>query len=62
MGGNFSEPVPDILSSASSEFSVDGDEVGGGFGFVCMVLRSYDKLRILHAPPDVMEAVTRIVR
>ncbi len=69
MGGNFSEPLPDLLSAAGSDFSSPAEsgrgESGGGksnFGFVCMVLRSYDKLRVLHAPRDVLEAVDRIVR
>lgn len=31
-------------------------------GFVCIILRSYDKARLLHAPKDVQDVVTRIVR
>ncbi len=46
MGSTFSEPVPDL----------------GDTGYVCIVLRSYDKVRLLHAPKDVEQAVTKIVR
>lgn len=47
MGGSYSEPVPSNEDSG---------------GFFCIVLRSYDKARLLHAPPDVQDAVTRIAR
>lgn len=46
MGASYSEPIPDARDS----------------GIVCMVLRSYDKLRVLQAPKDVAAAVTKIVR
>ncbi len=64
MGGNFSEPVPDLLNASGSDFSVDGEggEGGAQFGYVCFVLRSYDKLRLLHATPEVLKTVTRVLR
>ena len=46
MGGSFSEPVPR-----------DPD-----CGYVAIVLRSYDKVRLIHAPRIVMETVQKIVR
>ena len=47
MGGTYSNPVPQHLDTG---------------GFVCMVLRSYDKFRVLHGPPEVVAAVRRVVR
>jgi hypothetical protein len=46
MGGTYSEPVPPLIDQ----------------GYVCFVLRSYDKLRLLHATPAVHETVVAIVR
>jgi hypothetical protein len=46
MGGSFSEPV-----------QRDPD-----CGYVAVVLRSYDKVRLIHAPRSVMDMVQRIVR
>lgn len=31
-------------------------------GIVCMILRQYDKFRLLHAPPEVVEMVRKVVR
>lgn len=47
MGGTFSDPIPNYLDTE---------------GYVCMVLRSYDKFRIIHAPKDVQEMVLRVIR
>ena len=46
MGGTFSEPVPALLTD----------------GHVAFVLRSYDKLRLLHANKAVHELVVSIVK
>lgn len=46
MGGTFSEPVANLA----------------GEGMVCFVLRSYDKLRVLHANAKVHELVVNLVR
>ena len=46
MGGSFSDPVPR-----------DPD-----CGHVAVVLRSYDKVRLINSPRSVMDMVQRIVR
>ncbi len=46
MGGNFSEPVPNFRDSE---------------GYVCMILRSWDKFRVLHGPKEVVDACQRVV-
>ena len=46
MGGTFSEPVPPLINQ----------------GYICYVFRSYDKLRVLHAPPEIHQLTVSIVR
>ena len=46
MGGTFSEPIP-----------VQREE-----GYVAIVLRSYDKVRLIHAQQEVFESVQHIIR
>ena len=46
MGGNFSEPVPNFRNTD---------------GYVCMVLRSWDKFRVLHGTRDVLAMCQRVV-
>ena len=46
MGGTFSDPVPPLINQ----------------GYICFILRSYDKLRVLHAPPEVHQTIVAIVR
>ena len=47
MGGTFSEPIPNHLDTQD---------------YVCMVLRAYDKFRLLYAPPEVQRAVHQAIR
>ena len=47
MGGTFSEPLRQDFDTG---------------GLVCIVLRSYDKVRLLHAPKEVEVVITKIVR
>ena len=47
MGGTYSEPVPNMKDSS---------------GYVCVILCSYDKARLLHAPQEVKEVISRIIK
>ena len=46
MGGTYSEPVPSIADTG---------------GYVCFVLRSYDKARLLYASQEVRERIQKII-
>ena len=47
MGASYSEPVP------------SPDEK---IGYVSVVFRTHDKVRLVNAPPDAVEAVTKVIR
>ena len=47
MGASYSEPVPPPNED---------------IGYVSIVFRTHDKVRLVNAPPDAKEAVTKVIK
>ena len=47
MGASYSEPVPSPNEN---------------IGYVSIVFRTHDKVRLVNAPPDAIQAVTKVIR